>query len=375
MYKGYRYIDADAHVLEPHDLWEKYLEPEFRAYMPQHSTAYVGDPPAWDLEMRVMGTVMPNFPAGKGMAVPGIKEAYGDYIGRGFDGSCYRDAMERTGIDYMVVYPTIGLYITAAPGITPAIAAAYRRAYNNWLHDFCRDAGPRVIGAGSLDLRDVDEAVREARRCVRELGFKALTFNPEPVAPIPLHDSHYDPLWKAISELGVPVGVHVAAGTALHQVGTEYFHQWSIGRPLCAFTIGNMIACLSFVAGGILERFPELRVVHLESGAGWAAFWLERISAGVAGATRKMDVLGLRLSPIEYFQRQCFISADPDDPGIEQVRRELGDDCIVTATDFGHVEGKGYIHALEDILALPNLSEQTRRKIMWDNPARLYGLS
>jgi predicted TIM-barrel fold metal-dependent hydrolase len=173
----------------------------------------------------------------------------------------------------------------------------------------------------------------------------------------------------------VAIGVHVGGGTALNQVGTEYFHQWPIGRPLCAFTLGNMIACLSFVAGGVLERFPDLRVVFLESGAGWAAFWLERIKAGVAGAFRKSDMLGMRLSPIEYFQRQCFISADPDDPGIALVKSTLGDDCIVTATDFGHVEGKGYLCALDDILALPDLGESTRRKIMWDNPARLYGLA
>jgi predicted TIM-barrel fold metal-dependent hydrolase len=78
---------------------------------------------------------------------------------------------------------------------------------------------------------------------------------------------------------------------------------------------------------------------------------------------------------MEIFQQQCFISADPDDPGIAQVKAALGDDCIVTATDFGHAEGKGYITALEDILGLPDLGETTLRKIMWDNPARLYGLA
>ena len=374
MYKGFRYIDADAHVLEPHDMWEKYLEPEFHDYMPRHTVDYVGDPPAWNLEIRVLGSVMPNFPTGMGMGVPGLKEAYGDYISRGFNGECYREVLERTGIDYMVVYPTVGLYCTAAPGLTPAIAAAYRRAYNNWLFDFCREAGPGVIGTGSIDLRDVQEASHEARRCVRELGFKAITLNPEPVLPIPLHDEYYDPLWAEISDLGVPVGVHVAAGTSLSQVGTEYFPQWTLGRPLAAFTIGNMIACLSFVGGGVLARFPELRVVYLESGAGWAAFWLDRMKAGVQGASRQWDMPGLALTPIEYFQRQCFIAADPDDPGIALVQATLGDDCIVTGTDFGHAEGMGYMHALDDILELTDLSDELRRKIMWDNPARLYAL-
>ena len=149
---------------------------------------------------------------------------------------------------------------------------------------------------------------------------------------------------------------------------------WGDGRGLCAFTIGNMIACLSFVGGGILERFPELRVAFLESGAGWPAFWLERIQAGVQGANRGGRVAGLSKSPIEYFQRQCYISADPDDPGIAQVSAVIGDDNIVTATDFGHMEGKGYIHALDEILKL-ELPADTKRKIMWDNAARLYNLN
>jgi predicted TIM-barrel fold metal-dependent hydrolase len=80
------------------------------------------------------------------------------------------------------------------------------------------------------------------------------------------------------------------------------------------------------------------------------------------------------MKPVEYFMRQCYISADPDDPGIEQVVNVLGDANVVTATDFGHVEGRGYAHAIDEILALP-LSDETKRKVMWDNAAKLYGIS
>ena len=109
------------------------------------------------------------------------------------------------------------------------------------------------------------------------------------------------------------------------------------------------------------------------SGAGWAAFWLDRMKAGVQGVQRRWDTPGLDLTPIEYFQRQCFIAADPDDPGIALVQQTLGDDCIVTATDFGHAEGMHYKSAIDDILEL-EIDDELRRKIMWDNPARLYGL-
>ena len=374
MYKGYRYVDSDAHILEPSDLWERYLEPEFQSAAPRHLAGYENDPPTWVLDIHVGKHKMPDFDTPRGQQIPGLSEAYGEYARDGFTPTTYKQVLDRSGIDYMVVYPTVGLYVVNTPDVSTATAAAFRRAYNNWLYDFCSAGDGRVLGVGSVDLRDPMQAAEEARRCVRELGFKAIHVNPEPVNEYPLHDPFYDPLWAEIAELNVPVGAHVGGGTAFNQVGRAYFPNWAIGRAICSFTVGSQIACLSFIAGGVLERHPTLRIVFLESGAGWVPFWLDRMQAGVAGGSRRFG-LGLKMHPVEYFQRQCYISADPDDPGIQQVVREIGDENIVTATDFGHVEGQGYTHAIEDTLSLDGVSEESKRKIMWDNPVRLYALS
>jgi predicted TIM-barrel fold metal-dependent hydrolase len=373
MYKGYRYVDSDAHILEPTDLWQRYLEPEFRSDAPQHLAGYENDPPTWVLDIHIGEHTMPDFETPRGMQVPGIEEAYGEYAREGFTAETYRRVLDRSGIDYMVVYPTVGLYTVNVPDLSAATAAAYRRAYNNWLYDFCSAGDGRVLGVGSVDLRDPTMAAEEARRCVKELGFKAIHVNPEPIDEHALHDPCYDLLWAEIASLDVPVGAHPAGGTAFKQVGRDYFRDWVIGRAICSFTMGAQLACLSFIAGGILERHPTLRVVFLESGAGWVPFWLDRMHAGVAGGSRRFG-LGLQLHPVEYFQRQCYISADPDDPGIVSVIREIGDGNIVTATDFGHLEGQGYTHAIEDTLALEGVTDDNKRKIMWDNAVRLYSL-
>jgi predicted TIM-barrel fold metal-dependent hydrolase len=78
------------------------------------------------------------------------------------------------------------------------------------------------------------------------------------------------------------------------------------------------------------------------------------------------------MHPVDYFKRQCFISADPDDPGIKQVIDVLGDENIVTATDFSHPEGRRYAVAVKEMLELPGVSIESKRKIMWDNALRLY---
>ena len=397
MLDGYRLIDSDAHVLEPADMFEKYLDPQFRSPMPVAWSGYAGEPLAFGFKLVIPESgggeyVMPfgrdplnaerrerfggaAFDDGSRIVLPGHDEAYAEFARSDFAPATYRSAMERTGIDYMVVYPTAGLLSTAVPSLAPDTAAAYRRAYNNWLHDFCTDAGGRVFGAASVDLRDAQQAAREAHRCVKEFGFKAVHINPVPVGNHRLYDEFYEPLWNALEELNVPLAIHTGTGTAADEMLYHYLPGLRTAQTTVAFTIGNMLACTALIMGGVLERHPKLRVVHLESGAGWIAFWLDRLAASVQGGFRGLEIPGLKLSPAEYFQRQCYVSADQDDPGIKQVIDVLGDDNIVTATDFAHPEGRRYVTAVKELLELPAVSAESKRKIMWDNALKLYPIN
>jgi uncharacterized protein len=394
MRNGYRFIDSDAHVIEPADMFEKYLEPKFRSPMPIAQTDYRGEPLAFSFKLVIPSAsggeyVMPfgrdpldaaalartggaSFDAGSPVALPGHDEAYAEFARHGFPPEMYKLAMERTGIDYMVVYPSAGLLTTAVPELAADTAAAYRRAYNNWLHDFCSAAGGRVFGAASVDLRDAEEAAREARRCVKEFDFKAVHINPVPVGEHRLYDDFYEPLWHALEDLDVPLAVHTGTGTAADEMLYHYLPRLRTAQTTVAFTIGNILACTALIMGGVLERHPKLRVVHLESGAGWVAFWLDRLAASVQGGFRGLDIPGLKMHPIDYFQRQCYISADPDDPGIKQVIEVMGDNNLVTATDFSHPEGRRYAWAVKEMLELPGVSDESKRKIMWDNALKLY---
>jgi uncharacterized protein len=394
MHNAHRFIDADAHVIEPGDLFEKYLEPKFRPWIPEAWANYAGKPLGFGFKI-VIATpnggkqVMPfgndpmsdealercggvAFDPGARVALPGHDEAYAELAREDFPPRMYPLAMDRAGIDYMVVYPTVGLLSTAAPELAPDAAAAIRRAYNNWLHDFCSQTGGRVFGAASVDLRDAEEAAREALRCVKEFGFKAVHVNPVPVGKHRLYDSFYEPLWNALEDLDVPLAVHTGAGVGADQMLYHYLPGLRTAQVTVAFTVGNMLASTALIMGGVLERHPRLRVVHLECGAGWVPFWMDRLAASVQGGFRGLEIPGLKRSPIDYFRRQCFISADPDDPFIKQTIEMIGADNIVTATDFAHPEGRRYESAVKEILELPEVSLESKRKIMWDNALRLY---
>ncbi len=396
MSERYPFIDSDAHVIEPPDMFEKYLEPKFRDRLPYAWAGYQGEPLAFGFELRIPAPgggeyVMPfgrdpltgknaidahshfaSLEAGARITLPGQDEAYAEFARQGFPPEMYKVAMEQTGIDYMVVYPSVGLLATAVPNLEADRAAAYRRAYNNWLHDFCSATGGRVFGAASVDLRDAEEAAREARRCVKDFDFKAVHINPVPVCEHRLYDDFYEPLWNALEDVDVPLAIHTGTGTAADEMLYYYLPRLRTAQTTVAFTMGNMLACTALIMGGVLERHPKLKVVYLESGAGWVPFWLDRLAASVQGGFRGLEIPELKLHPMDYFKRQCFISADPDDPGIPQVISYLGDDNIVTATDFGHPEGRHYAVAVKAMMELPGVSLESKKKIMWDNALRLY---
>ena len=171
MYKGYRYIDADAHILEPANIWEKYLEAEYRSPMPRSIVEYSGDPLAFRVQVLVGEQGMPYGPEGTNTPMPGLDTVYAEYAQKGFAPECYRHALDKTGIDYMVVYPTLGLSLFQIED--PPFQQALFRAYNDWVSDFCKGARGWLKGVGLISTLDMDSAAAEVRR-VRTLGLSGV---------------------------------------------------------------------------------------------------------------------------------------------------------------------------------------------------------
>ena len=162
-------------------------------------------------------------------------------------------------------------------GLEPEYATAIARAYNDWLKDFCDHSPTRMFGAGMVAPHDVDGAVEEARRCVQELGFKAIFLAPSTVNRRPWHHPAYDPLWAEIERLDVPIAFHGGGRTYLTpdfslEVLAELMLWHTFSQPL-----GIQFVTVSLCGGGILERFPNLQVALLEGNCSWAPWLLYRL--------------------------------------------------------------------------------------------------
>ena len=136
-----------------------------------------------------------------------------------------------------------------------------------------------------------------------------------------------------------------------------------------AHPIEAMYACLVIISGGVCERFPGVRFAFLEGNCSWLPFWLWRMDEHhELRETVVSDKLPLR--PSEYFTRQCFAGVEADEDIAEDVFKRIGNSCIVFSTDFPHSDSR-YPHSVETFLEQP-FSDDSKRKVLWDNCARLY---
>ena len=373
---GYRIIDSDLHLIEPDDLFQRYLDERFRSRAPRRDASVVSGQNTWSVE----GHPTPywiDFPQfrtansrlwTKKEQIPFQVRAFE----RGFDAPSTLEAMDIEGVDIAPVYRSAaGVLAVATDGLDPEFRAALCRAYNDWVADYCSEDPSRLKGVALLPLQDIEFAVEEARRCVRDLGFIGVSLYPEPADGRVLYDPEVEPLWDELERLGTAVGVHGSSNsTSKDEVSRRY-----LGHPApravshtVTFTFQTMGAMAGMIMGGVLARHPGLRVAFLEANCGWVSWYLYRLD----DQWEKYADANVEEPPSRYFLRQCFVSMDSDEEVADDVVRRWGDDFIIVSTDYPHADSP-FPHAIDQFLAL-DLPEQTKRKVLWDNCARFYGI-
>ena len=364
---GFKVMDSDLHVIEPPDLWQRYIDTAFAKRAPKGIGEFQGS-----MNLVVEGHEIPTDRGAEWEREKAreLDDIYKDSYENNWDSASQVRAMDREGIDVAVLYPSRGLYVLAVDGLDPALGAAIATAYNDWMYDFCSIAPDRMYGAAMVSPFDVESATTEARRAVQELGMKAVFLRPNIVNGRNWHDRYYDPLWTEIERLGVPLGFHEGSNALLPQVGDRFETYWT--HHVCCHPMEMMLSLVSMIGGGVLERFPGLKVGFLEANCSWVPWLVWRLNEHfeLSGRFESPD---LKLEPTEYFQRQCYVSIEADEEPAKFMEQSDLVDTVVFSTDYPHNDAK-YPHATESFLEMP-LSEETKRKMLWDNCASLYGFS
>lgn len=376
-------IDADGHVLEPPDVWERYIDPADRAVAMKISKDADG------LEFLDLGGGRPSKIICKGNpAGLGLMDRLGGFIyEREPSGSLYLDMaplgsmdpterlqrLDMENIQRAILYPTIGV-LWVAELEDEAVIQANIRAYNRWIVDFCSGSEGRLVPVAQLSLGDVDAALAELRRVAAE-GVRGVWVPPFTTTRLPLGDPAHDRIFAACEELGLPLGIHpvvepkwCAPGRFGDYTSAEYgfFHNVTAGDAVRhAFT--------SMFQYGVFAKFPELRLVVLESGAGWVGYWLDRMDTMYATLQAKPVREIMPEVPSYYFKRQCWIAGDPDETSLAAVIPIVGEDRFFWASDFPHPDHPPeYIPEVERLV--DSLPESARQGFLGKNVLEAYNL-
>lgn len=382
MKSGFRIIDSDIHVLEPLDIWQSYLDPQWRDRAPTpprpDTTAWMTlegkSLPAWSdtpermraMKARYQSRQMVTRIENKGRKVEELAE-----LMDGTSPESMLGAMDVEGVDVAVAFRTFAGHLIGFDDQDPAFAAALCRAFNRWLNEFCSADPSRLRSGMQISLHDPQIAADEARIAVEDLGATTLVLPSHPVNGRRLYDRYYDPFWSICNDLGLAVSFHgIHASYCEGSLANAYLDNLVIGHAM-GQPVQLMAALAEIIAGGVAARHPDIRFAFLEGNCGWLGWWLFALDQRWKewGDRELFEQTEL---PSELFSRQCFIAMDVDeDPAADTIAR-VGDDNIVLSTDWPH-DDSAFPHAIDEFLAL-YLPDDSKRKILWDNCARLYAI-
>jgi uncharacterized protein len=281
------------------------------------------------------------------------------------------DDMAVDRIEAVALYPTFGLMIQGVTEREPALALC--RALNDWLAEYCAHDPERLIGVATLPMTDADDALAEARRCVEEHGFRGVWRRPEHFGALPrLQDDMYEPLWSYLEEVDVPFAIHPGmSGLVPFAELQGRFDDYYTPLHAAHFVNEQILALTTFVAYGILERHPHLRVAFLETGAVWALSYLHRLDEHLE--LFGFDRGALTMAPSDYFRRQCFVSVEEVEPALATMV-EAYPDSVVFASDYPHADCT-FPGSTADLLETKELDDDAVVRVLRDNARRLYGLA
>jgi predicted TIM-barrel fold metal-dependent hydrolase len=385
---GYRIFDADTHIIEPAEPIEANLSAADRA------------------KLAALGPVIGRAPAKGGMTryrigkVPKLNRKLGSRervdppsaVAKGkLDGGTPWDVrwqgppfpsddvshdsharvrdMDIEGIDVNMVLPSGSI-----PGFCAiddvALEQAMYQAYHRFVAGYCAPHPDRLASLVLVSPRDAEASVAEIRRC----GKEAWPVGIFPICPpeLSLDDPAWEPIWAEAQEYDLTVVIHSFTMTVPYPPGVwdtwdNVFIQRAAGHVWNAQR--NMAA---MIGGGVLDRYPELRLTSLECGHGWLAFWASRLDELAEMARHALPTLKQKPSDYirgpQYFQS---IQLHEGELSLRQAIEAIGEDTLMFATDFPHSES-WFPKSVDNFLGWTSIPESARRKLLWENAARCY---
>lgn len=377
-------IDVDTHLSEPHDIWTSRAPAAYVDRVPQ--VRVVDGRSSWVFDGVVLGPARAASVVRRdGSKSLGSQELFSLSLDESHPGVSQVgprvELMDQMGIWAQIVYPNaIGFGGQRFGQVADLeLRALAITIWNDAMAEIQDESGDRLFPMGLLPWWDLEASVAEVAR-VKELGLRGVNTNADPQNHgLPdLGERHWDPLWEAIAGSGLPLNFHI--GASIQQ--QSYFGDgpWPSQSDDVKLALGSSMIYLgnarvigNLIDAGVLERFPGLHVVSVESGIGWVPFVLEALDWQLL-ETAPSATGYLSMKPSEYFRRQIYSCFWFETEHLVPMIEAVGVDNCMYETDFPHPTCL-YPDSLAHVeRALEGVSPEFRRKVLSENAVRVYSL-
>lgn len=381
---GIKVIDVDTHFTEPHDLWTSRAPAKWKDRVPQ--VKIVDGKRQWmiDGDRPMSPTANPSSvvkPDGvKARGIEFLKWEIEEVHPGSYDVKPRLKFMDGEGIWAQIIYPNLlGFGGLRAATLDPELRVLCTQIFNDAMAEIQQESGNRMFPMALMPWWDIDTAVKEAQRC-HKMGLKGINTNSSPHDhKVPdLGERHWDPLWEVCSDLNLPVNFHIGSSTeGIDWFGKAPWPSQSVDRRIALGStmlfMHNAQVFANIIYSGLLERFPKLKFVSVESGVGWMPFLLETLDYELEEAAPRTKKI-LTMKPSEYFKRNVYSCFWFEDQGVHNAIKAVGVDNLMFETDFPHPTCL-YPNALEHVAhTLEGLDLEAKRKLLSGNASRVYSI-
>jgi predicted TIM-barrel fold metal-dependent hydrolase len=327
-------VSVDDHVVEPPTMFDDHLPTKYKDLAPKVITTAAGDD-VWFYEDQELPNIGLNAVAGKPPAEYGIDPTTFAEMRPG----CYdidervRD-MNANGVLGSMCFPSFPQFCGQLFSRTAdkSVALAMLQAYNDWhIDEWCGTHPGRFIPLSLPPIWDPELMAAEVHRVAKK-GCRAVTFseNPEKLGWPSFHSPAWDPFWRAVSEEGTVVCLHIGSSSELTITSMEA----PINVMITLQPMNIVQAAADILWSRVLPEFPDVKFALSEGGIGWIPYFLERVDY-VYKHHQAWTGQDLPMLPSELF-RERFITCFIDDAAGVKNRHDVGLETITWECDYPH---------------------------------------
>ncbi len=363
-----RIISADSHVIEPPTIFVNALDKRFGTRAPQILDEYKGKKGNFFFTGdQVMTINRIDEQQRAGGADPAVSN----------DPAKRLEFLDEAGIEGEIIYATVLSMIMHAANLPENrdMVRAACAVFNDWLAEFCSENPNRLLGVAGLVTDDPVWAAGEIAR-VRGKGLRGVVINTVPPSGcLPYRQSDYDVLWAAAQDTDTPITLHIVTGVVrdFAHIHTKEEREAAPGWLFDLFAEVKTPLANDFIFGGILDRFPGLKVVCSEFEVNWVPSFMWYLDQLEGAFAPRVNLPKLKMPASDYMRERVWHGV-VDDPFSEQAINYVGTNQVCWGSDFPHVRSIGS-NAQEFVADLfKNFDREDQGKLVGGNVAAVYGL-